>query len=143
MTDFRIKVADWPQDHPELIALRTEVFVHEQKVPASLEIDGLDPQCLHVKALDAQDHIIGTARLLPNNYVGRMCVRKAFRKSGVGGRMLEYFIDYARRHQLPALMLNAQTSAQSFYQKYGFKADSKIFMEADIAHIHMTLHFPE
>jgi predicted GNAT family N-acyltransferase len=143
MTDIRIESADWQQDQQQLIALRTEVFVDEQKVPVDMEIDGMDPQCLHVKAVDAGGNIIGTARLLPNRYVGRMCVKNSHRKQGVGGNMLQFFIDYARQNQLPALMLNAQISAQSFYQAYGFEADSKIFMEADIEHIHMTLLLSE
>ena len=143
MIDIRIESADWQQDQQQLIALRTEVFVDEQKVPVDMEIDGMDPQCLHVKAVDTQGNIVGTARLLPNQYVGRMCVQHSHRNQGVGGSMLQYFIDYARQNRLPALMLNAQTSAQSFYQAYGFKADSKIFIEADIEHIHMTLHLSE
>ena len=106
-----------------------------------MEIDGLDPDCLHVKAVSKKGDIIGTARLLPNHYVGRMCVHADYRNRGVGGRMLQYFIDYADAHGFPALMLNAQLSALPFYQKFGFVADSKIFMEADIAHRHMTRVF--
>jgi len=139
MTDISILQADWAQDKDQLTNVRTRVFIEEQKVPVDLEIDGLDPQCLHVKALNQAGIIVGTARLLPNHYIGRMCVDRPYRQHGVGGGMLQFFIDYAHRQHFPALMLNAQISALDFYQKYGFVADSEIFLEADIAHRHMTL----
>ncbi len=143
MSDIHIQRADWSRDQASLIALRTEVFVEEQKVPVSLEVDGLDPQCQHVKACDADGHVVGTARLLPNHYIGRMCVRQDYRGQGVGGRMLQYFIDLAQQQDTAQLMLNAQISAIEFYRRYGFEADSDIFMEADIAHRHMTLNLSE
>ncbi len=143
MTEIRIEKARWDVDQQALIAIRTEVFVEEQKVPAELEIDGLDAECQHVKALSPDNRIIGTARLLPSHYVGRMCVHRDWRKQGVGGRMLQYFIDHARAQHYPALMLNAQVSALPFYQRYGFVADSDIFLEADIEHRHMTLQLAE
>jgi len=93
--------------------------------------------------MNSKGEIIGTCRLLLSRYIGRMCVLKPYRNLGVGSSMLQYFIDYARQHDYPSLMLNAQLSALSFYTKYGFKADSDIFMEADIEHRHMTLSLTE
>lgn len=139
MTEFSIGFADWDRDGKELIALRTSVFVDEQKVPASLEVDAEDPRCLHIKALNPAGQFIGTARLLPSHYIGRMCVLKAYRNRGVGGAMLTYMLDYARQHSIAKLMLNAQVSALSFYQRYGFKAQNDIFLEAGIEHQQMAV----
>lgn len=142
-TEITILHADWKTDQQQLSKVRTIVFIQEQQVPAELEMDGLDTDCRHVKAINSTGEIIGTARLLPNNYIGRMCVLKDYRNLGVGGRMLNYFIDYARHNEFHSLMLNAQITALTFYQGFGFIADSDIFIEADIEHIHMTLSLAE
>lgn len=138
MPDINVQTADWQHDQQALVDIRTRVFVDEQKVPANLEIDGMDPQCVHVKATIPSGVIIGTARLLPSNYIGRMCVLKPFRNHGAGRLMLSYLIEHAQRQNIRALMLNAQISAQPFYQRFGFKPDSEIFLEAGIKHVHMT-----
>ena len=139
MTDISIAIADWQSHQHALIEVRRQVFIDEQGVPEELEIDDLDPACLHVKAVIAEAGIIGTARLLPSAYIGRMCVLKAFRGKGAGGLMLSFLIDTARQNNYDYLKLNAQIGAMSFYQRYGFEADSEIFMEAGIKHRHMTL----
>lgn len=139
MTDIRIEYADWHSDQQALIDLRTQIFIDEQHVPAELEIDGKDPDCLHVKAIGSSGELIGTARLLPDHYIGRMCVLKQYRHNGVGGAMLAFLINHARQHEIQCLKLNAQVSALPFYQRYGFEPDSEIFMEAGIMHKHMTL----
>ena len=144
MSNIRIETADWERDQLQLIEVRTRVFVDEQHVPTELEIDGQDPQCRHVKAIEPESgKIIGTARLLPGHHVGRMCVLKPYRNLGIGAQMLEYFIALAQTEHMPFLALNAQISALPFYQKHGFVADSEIFMEAGIPHQHMTLTFSE
>ncbi|MCP4075834.1 MAG: GNAT family N-acetyltransferase [Gammaproteobacteria bacterium] len=134
-----VQQAHWGTDQAQLTNIRTRVFVEEQQVPSEIEIDGKDADCFHVKALNSANEVIGTARLLPSNYIGRMCVIKEYRQLGVGGQMLSYLINYARQKQIKLLMLNAQITALPFYQKFGFIPDSEVFIEADIEHIHMTL----
>jgi predicted GNAT family N-acyltransferase len=138
-TEYSIQFADWNVDAASLTALRHEVFVSEQKVPIEIEIDDMDSQCLHIKACLNDERIVGTARLLPNHYIGRMCVAKDYRHQGIAGAMLEFIIQYARHQKFKSLHLNAQISAQSLYQRYGFDTDSDIFMEAGIPHRHMSL----
>ena len=138
-----IKVANWQQDQKELIELRTRVFIEEQKVPPELEIDGLDDICIHLKALTDSGQFIGTSRLLPSHYIGRMCVLKEYRHQGAGSQMLNYFIHHALVRGIPHLMLNAQLTALPFYQQFGFLQDSDVFIEADIEHVHMTLTLAE
>ncbi|MCZ6722373.1 MAG: GNAT family N-acetyltransferase, partial [Gammaproteobacteria bacterium] len=88
MSEITVTAAIWSEDKKQLVELRTRVFVGEQKVLASLEVDGLDTDCLHVKALDGST-CIGTGRLLPDGYIGRMCVASEFRNRGIGTLMLE------------------------------------------------------
>jgi predicted GNAT family N-acyltransferase len=139
MIEYSIQFADWEEDAKQLTSLRHKVFVDEQNVPIEIEIDDMDVECLHIKAVLNNGQIIGTARLLPSNYVGRMCVSREYRGQGIAGAMLEFIIQYAKHQNLQSLHLNAQISAQTLYERYGFVADSDIFMEAGIQHRHMSL----
>ena len=133
-----VENANWERDQDELIKLRTLVFVDEQDVPASIEVDGLDPDCRHVKALIGK-HYVGTGRLLPNGFIGRMCVIREYRNKGIGKAMLENLIQQAREAGYPQVLLNAQSYAIPFYLKNGFTIDSEEFIEAGILHQRMIL----
>ena len=133
-----IENANRERDQDELIKLRTLVFVDEQDVPASIEVDGLDPDCRHVKALIGK-HYVGTGRLLPNGFIGRMCVIREYRNKGIGKAMLENLIQQAREAGYPQVLLNAQSYAIPFYLKNGFTIDSEEFIEAGILHQRMIL----
>lgn len=140
---FKIGLANWDRDQQQLVDIRTRVFVDEQQVPVSLEIDGLDPQCQHIKAVNSAAEIVGVVRLLSSHYIGRMCVLKEYRQQGIGGSMLDFVLALARKNNYKNLFLNAQLSALPFYRKFGFVEDSDIFLEAGIAHKHMTLNLVE
>jgi len=129
----------WADDGDTLMQLRTRVFVEEQKVSAALEVDGKDSECQHVKAI-VDGLIIGTGRLLPDGFIGRMCVLAEYRNRNIGTMMLENLVQQAldRGHQ--KVLLNAQSYIIPFYQKYGFRIDSDEFIEADIPHRRMILN---
>jgi len=75
MNNLNVETSNWVQDKDLLTELRRMVFIEEQNVPQSLEVDGLDSQCKHVKA-SADGITVGTGRLLPDGHIGRMCVNK-------------------------------------------------------------------
>ena len=129
----------WADDGDTLMQLRNRVFVEEQKVSAALEVDGKDSECQHVKAI-VDGLIIGTGRLLPNGFIGRMCVLAEYRNRNIGTMMLENLVQQAldRGHQ--KVLLNAQSYIIPFYQKFGFRIDSDEFIEADIPHRRMILN---
>jgi len=136
-----IRLGDWATLGPDASAIRFEVFVDEQKVPAEIELDEMDAVCLHAVAYDALDNAIGTGRLLPDGHIGRMAVRQAGRGSGVGGAILQLLMAQARERGDAAVVLNAQTVAAPFYARHGFVQQGQEFEEAGIAHIEMRLVF--
>lgn len=138
MKDLIVETADWQRDKNALMALRNQVFVEEQKVPPALEIDGLDPECKHVKAT-ADGVTIGTGRLLPSGFIGRMCVHKDYRQYGIGSLLLKNLVEQAIAAHYPLIALNSQCSAIPFYEKNGFVVDSDEFMDAGIPHRKMIL----
>ncbi len=135
MTDpFRVRIADWAADEAKLEAIRHEVFVVEQHVPAEIEWDGIDAGCRHAIAEDLAGHAIGCGRLLPDGHIGRMAVRRAWRGRGVGAALLESLILLARELGHRQVVLNAQTQALPFYTRFGFAPCGPEYEEAGIAH---------
>ncbi len=137
MPDFTIRTADWSRDEGRLKSVRYDVFCVEQGVPEDLEWDGLDVRCVHALAEDGDGRAIGCGRLLPDGHVGRMAVRAAWRGRGVGGALLAHLVDLARARGDARAMLNAQTQAVPFYERFGFAAVGEPFEEAGIPHVAM------
>ncbi len=122
--------------------LRTEVFVHEQKVPAELEWDEDDHTALHCVAVNRMGVVLATGRLLQHApgvaRIGRMAVRKQMRGTDLGRRVLHALMDAARERGDARVLLHAQCSAEGFYRRSGFEAHGTVFEEAGIAHIEMV-----
>ena len=141
MTKHTIHLGDWATLGQDATAIRFEVFVDEQKVPAEIELDDMDAVCLHAVAYDEAGKAIGTGRLLPDGHIGRMAVRQPGRGTGVGGAILTLLMDKARARGDAAVVLNAQTVAAPFYARHGFVQAGDVFDEAGIAHVEMRLVF--
>ena len=120
----------------EIVAIRTEVFIQEQKVPEALEMDGLDLDAVHVLAFDG-DGIIGTGRILPDGHIGRIAVKRRYRGRGTGRMITQKLLDIARDLDLPEVCLSSQCHAREFYQKMGFIEQGDRYEEAGIDHVKM------
>jgi predicted GNAT family N-acyltransferase len=140
---IRMTIGGWEQQKADAHDVRYDVFVIEQKIPAELEWDAVDTDCIHAVAYDEDGKAIGTGRLLPDGHIGRMAVRKAARDFGVGGAILEALMSEAKKRGDRVVMLNAQTSAEPFYARHGFERDGEEFMEAGIPHLPMRHVFTD
>jgi tRNA(adenine34) deaminase len=130
---LNIKTATWQDDQSTLKAIRFEVFVEEQNVPAEEEVDRWDPISIHAIAwVDGVAAACG--RLLPDGHIGRMAVRKAFRGKGIGASVLMHLIERARQRGDTESVLSAQTHAIGFYEKFGFVAYGETYLDCDIPH---------
>jgi predicted GNAT family N-acyltransferase len=129
--------ATTPALRAKALALRDEVFVGEQGVPAELEHDALDETAFHVVALDG-GRCVGTGRFLRQAdgvaRVGRMAVARSERGRGVGGLLLGALEAQARAEGLAAVELHAQVHAQRFYARHGYAPEGAVFEEAGIPH---------
>ncbi|HEY9573237.1 MAG TPA: GNAT family N-acetyltransferase [Pusillimonas sp.] len=136
---MNVVIGDWDAVRDQAVAIRTEVFVHEQNVPPEEELDAEDAHCIHAVAYDENRHGVGTGRLLPDAHIGRMAVRQPYRGLGVGSLLLGALIAEARRRGYPQVVLAAQVHAIPFYKRHGFIAEGDVFMDAGIEHITMRL----
>ncbi|OWT55732.1 GNAT family N-acetyltransferase [Candidimonas nitroreducens] len=134
----RVLLGDWPTCQRDALAVRYEVFVDEQHVPAEIEADGEDAVSLHAVAYDGRDVPVGTGRLLRDAHIGRMAVRAPYRGHGVGSRILMALVDEARARNYPQVVLSAQVHARAFYEAHGFVAQGATYMEAGIEHVAMS-----
>lgn len=125
-----------PEDMPAVFALRHEVFVVGQGVPAELELDELDAVSDHAVAL-VDGTVVGTGRLLPSATIGRMAVTEAARGSGIGAAVLECLEQRARERGFPVVELHAQVHAAGFYDKAGYTPYGEVYLEAGIEHLSM------
>jgi predicted GNAT family N-acyltransferase len=129
-----------PEDRRALHALRHEVFVVGQGVPAEIEVDDRDATAEHVVAL-RNGQVVGTGRLLLGadgvGVVGRMAVAVEERGCGVGAAVLARLEERARELGRRAVELHAQLGARGFYERAGYAPVSGIYLEAGIEHVSM------
>ena len=136
---FTVREAVWQTDAESLRAIRQQVFVVEQSVPADLEFDANDDQHHHVIAINSHGDVIGTARVSATGKIGRMAVLKSARRQGVGFAMLDTLIAIAKSQGLQSVTLSSQLHALPFYRHYGFVESGDTFVEAGIDHVRMIL----
>lgn len=135
-----VRTADFAADFAGIRAVRTAVFIDEQRVDRELEFDDRDPCCLHLLALHGAE-AIGTARLDVDygGKIGRLAVLAAHRGRGVGSALMEKLHELARARGLKALWCHAQVSAVPFYERLGYRTSGPVFVEADIDHLRMDV----
>ena len=131
---FAVRLVDWAAAAEPLRAVRTAVFIVEQRIPANLEWDADDARSVHALAADAGGVPIGCGRLLPDGHVGRMAVLAPWRGRGVGAALLLRLVAAAQARGDARVVLNAQVQAMPFYARFGFAPVGAPFVEADIPH---------
>ncbi|PXW79778.1 GNAT family N-acetyltransferase [Tritonibacter sp. AK171] len=132
---------DVTQDLEACLKLRFEVFVDEQGVPVEEERDALDDTATHLLAL--QDGTpVGTARIVFQDdtaKIGRVCVVKTARGTGLGAKLIEACVNVARNQAgITRAKLGAQTHAIGFYEKLGFEVYGPVYLDAGIDHRDMV-----
>ena len=123
----------WEEARALASPIRFEVFVREQRVPAEIELDDMDAECIHAVAF-LERLPVGTGRLLPDGHIGRMAVLKNHRNRGVGAAMLKRLIEAARSRGDREVALSAQVHAVPFYRAHGFVEEGAEYEEAGIVH---------
>ena len=136
------RVGSWRELGERAQAIRTQVFIEEQNIPAEMEWDAGDAQAVHALASNRFGLPLATGRLLQHApgvaRIGRMAVSQTVRGSGVGRAVLDALSNAAQQRGDREIVLHAQTSAQAFYARSGFSPRGAVFEEAGIAHIEMT-----
>lgn len=136
---FTVSLVCWHDGEPLLKSVREAVFIREQGVPEEMEWDELDETCRHALALSHQGDAIGCGRILANGHIGRIAVLPQWREQKVGTAIMEALLDEARSRGYQQVDVDAQTHAVPFYHSFEFIEQGKVFMDAGLPHIKMTL----
>lgn len=127
--------------YKDALTIRKTVFIQEQKVDESLEIDEFEDKALHIVGYE-NNQACCTARLIEkeNGFIKiqRVAVLKEFRNKGIGLLLLQEIERLAREtFEASKLLLDSQDHAIPFYEKSGFKVYGDGFLDANIPHHHM------
>lgn len=131
-----------PRDLYDMLKLRVDVFVVEQKCPYP-ELDGKDLDALHLRLLSGND-LVGSVRIRkpaknnPAARIGRVVVAPGHRGKKLGDRlMVEAIAQCERLYAESPIKLSAQSQLLRFYESFGFVPVSEEYLEDGIPHVDM------
>ena len=137
-----VRVGRWGELGEPARKIRSQVFVDEQHIPAEMEWDGADEDCVHALACNRFGVPLATGRLLDHvpgvAKIGRMAVLAPMRGGHINRAVLDALLQYARERGDREALLHAQLGAAPFYSRAGFVARGPVFDEAGIPHVEMV-----
>jgi predicted GNAT family N-acyltransferase len=138
MSEIKIIQAVNPAHIKLVFAIRTEVFVHEQKCLPSEEFDELDALAKHFLLFE-NNIAVATGRFRQTEKgikLERIATLLDFRGKGYATKILNHLMDESSIHhpETNYFYLHAQVSVLPLYEILGFKAYGNTFIEADIVH---------
>tara|TARA_Y100000385_G_scaffold182065_1_gene188038 strand:+ start:605 stop:1045 length:441 start_codon:yes stop_codon:yes gene_type:complete len=125
-----------------ILQLRSEVFVVEQDCVYQ-DLDNKDLDAYHVLGV-LDKEIVAYARIFkPGDYflessIGRIVVKKEFRKFQYGYKLVENSIQFIENNlQQNTILISAQSYLTKFYNSLGFIRVGEEYLEDGIPHIKM------
>ena len=125
-----------------ILQLRSEVFVVEQDCVYQ-DLDNKDLNAYHVLGV-LDNEIVAYARIFkPGDYflessIGRIVVKKEFRKFQYGYKLVENSIQFIENNlQQNTILISAQSYLTKFYNSLGFIRVGEEYLEDGIPHIKM------
>jgi predicted GNAT family N-acyltransferase len=133
------------QELLQCLEVRKKVFVEEQQVPESLEVDEYDDLehsgSTHILVLNG-GMPVATGRYIEYQdnaaKFQRIAVLEFLRGTGLGRKLLNAMELEAFKSGFKHIILDSQCQAEAFYTKSGYvNTSSDIFMDAGIPHVRM------
>lgn len=119
----RISVVETTDDLSVAKAIRNQVFVREQGIPAQLDDDGLDDEAIHT-LLWLDGKAVGTGRLVLSSkgtgILARIAVLDPYRGRQLGGLIISALEQHAARLCLTRVELCPHAHLEAFYLKLGY-----------------------
>jgi predicted GNAT family N-acyltransferase len=133
------RIATSPEEILKVYAVRSIVFIEEQRCPWELEFDGLDQHAIHILGeVDGEPAAAARIRLLDDYAkLERIAVRAGYRGRRIGDRLVDYMVSVAHQHGYTTIKMHAQAHLTEFYHAHGFEVCGDLFDEAGIDHYPM------
>ncbi|MGV3529301.1 MAG: GNAT family N-acetyltransferase [Flavisolibacter sp.] len=133
-----------PHELYAVLQLRNEVFVVEQNCVFQ-DADNLDQPSWHLMGF-TNDKLVAYTRLVPADVaykepsIGRVVTSPSVRRSGVGKQLMQRSIEEVYRlFGRQPIRIGAQLYLRKFYEGFGFRQVSEVYLEDGIEHIYMIL----
>ncbi|HKL11096.1 MAG TPA: GNAT family N-acetyltransferase [Clostridia bacterium] len=130
------------KDFYEIIKIREEVFIVEQNCVYQ-ECDGKDENAFHLVCMES-GQVMAYLRILEKGVsfeetsIGRVLVKKEYRSLGLGKMILEKAIEFIDSELNEyEIRISAQQYLTRFYESFGFKVVSDMYLEDGIPHVEM------
>lgn len=140
MENVDVAIIRPPDSLAGVLQVRREVFSKEQGIDESLDKDGLDEQAEHILAT-ANGYPVGAARIryldTETAKIERVAVLSHLRGLDIGRKIMDKLEERLREKHIKKAVMDAQVSAQGFYEKLGYLTDGPVFEEVGIPHIKM------
>lgn len=128
-----------------IIKLRNEVFVVEQNCVFQ-DADDKDQYCYHLSGFTSNNTLAAYARLVPAGVsysyisIGRVITSPDHRKEGFGKALMTKAISECfKLFGKQPIKIGAQLYLRNFYESFGFRQTSDMYLEDNIPHIEMLL----
>ena len=125
-----------------ILRLRTQVFVHEQRIVDEEEIDGRDLEdTTTLFWVEENGEVLATLRLLQDDlpaHVGRVATAQQARGRGLAADLVRAALDHAGTD----VAISAQAYLESWYGRLGFVRTGENYLEAGIDHVPMLFTRP-
>ncbi|MDO3677238.1 GNAT family N-acetyltransferase [Paenibacillus ehimensis] len=125
-------------------AVRIRVFVEEQGVAPEEEMDDYDASpsaARHFLIMNGNEPAAAARWIMYDGKTAklqRIAVMKPYRGQGIGRQIIQAMEEDVRAQGVPAVILDAQTQAEAFYEKLGYRTISdEPFLDAGIWHVRM------
>lgn len=137
MTD--VLIATTAAQREDAFRVRIAVFVQEQGIPRSEELDEHDATAVHCVAYDGGEPVGAGRLLLMDGYakIGRMAVLPSHRGRGLGRAVLDALEAEGAMRGVSHITLSAQLTARGFYERAGYAAAGDVYDEVGIPHVAM------
>jgi predicted GNAT family N-acyltransferase len=153
MPDLQVVTVTTLAQMQQALAVRRRVFIEEQQVPESLEIDEHDADpalvttAVHVLGLN-ETGPVATGRLLlaeddGHAHIGRVAVLAEHRRAGHGTAVMQALHALALERGIYDITLAAQLHAIGFYERLGYVLRGDVFLDAGIEHRWMDMHLQD
>lgn len=127
----------------EIIRLRIEVFVIEQSAPYQ-DCDRKDYESFHFYGT-LNNEIVAYARLIPPGIsypepcLSRVISSQKVRRDGYGRKLVGLSLEAMNtQFNTTNCRISAQLYLQRFYESFGFKRVSDVYLEDDLPHVEMV-----
>ncbi|MFC7960134.1 GNAT family N-acetyltransferase [Rhodococcoides kroppenstedtii] len=135
-----------------ILRLRTQVFVHEQRIVDEEEIDGRDLEdTTTLFWVEENGEVLATLRLLQDDvpahagpdatapaHVGRVATAQQARGRGLAADLVRAALDHAGTD----VAISAQAYLEGWYGRFGFVRTGENYLEAGMDHVPMLFTRP-